>query len=175
MQRYCLVCNRELEKKKDGRKYCGKQGLEGTCAWKVSRLMLKLNSIKERCTNQKHKNYIRYKDTFIDSEWMKNSFSFAYWSLKNGWSKEKTVIDRIDNSKGYSPENCRFVNWIESARNKRNNVTNWQEKTRKCRKCKLTKHFFDFAISRKEVGEIAYECKFCRKLIDKQKYKNKIK
>ena len=31
-------------------------------------------------------------------------------------------IDRIDNNKGYHPDNCRFVDVFTQARNKRNNI-----------------------------------------------------
>ncbi len=102
-------------------------------------------------------------------EWLENSYSFVLWALDNGW-KNELVIDRIDNEKGYSPDNCRFVTITESNRNKRNSVTDWMKRTRKCRVCGLIKHFCDFAVSRKEVGGIAYECKFCRKMIDYGKY-----
>ena len=39
----------------------------------------------------------------------------------NGYSDDLT-IDRIDNEKGYSPENCRWTTEDVQSRNKRNNV-----------------------------------------------------
>ena len=37
----------------------------------------------------------------------------------NGY-KDKFSIDRIDNDKGYTPDNCRWVDQITQANNKRN-------------------------------------------------------
>jgi hypothetical protein len=43
--------------------------------------------------------------------------NFCRWALANGYSKGK-ILDRRDNDKGYSPENCRFVDALESSRNR---------------------------------------------------------
>jgi hypothetical protein len=40
--------------------------------------------------------------------------------MQNGYADELS-IDRIDNNKGYNPNNCRWTNNIIQARNKRNN------------------------------------------------------
>lgn len=45
---------------------------------------------------------------------------FAEWAEANGW-KYGLELDRIDNSTGYSKDNCRFVTRAENLRNKRNN------------------------------------------------------
>ena len=41
--------------------------------------------------------------------------------MKNGYNDDLT-IDRIDNEKGYSPENCRWITNAEQQLNKRNTV-----------------------------------------------------
>lgn len=41
--------------------------------------------------------------------------------LKNGY-QENLTIDRVDNDKDYSPDNCRFITHQEQQNNKRNNV-----------------------------------------------------
>lgn len=45
--------------------------------------------------------------------------NFEKWCLANGW-KQGLQLDRIDNDKGYSPDNCRLVTCKENIRNRRN-------------------------------------------------------
>lgn len=47
--------------------------------------------------------------------------SFYNWSMQNGYCDDLT-IDRIDNEKGYFPENCRWITNAEQQLNKRNTV-----------------------------------------------------
>jgi hypothetical protein len=55
----------------------------------------------------------------VCDEW-KDYFVFKEWALNNGY-KESLTIDRIDNSKGYYPDNCRYVTPTENANNKSTN------------------------------------------------------
>ena len=76
--------------------------------------------MKQRCYYDKHVNYKNYGGRGIDvcSEW-KDSFEVFYnWSIDNGY-KKGLEIDRIDNYKGYSPDNCRYVTREENNNNKR--------------------------------------------------------
>lgn len=50
-------------------------------------------------------------------EWRNDYLKFKEWALSNGF-RENLQIDRIDNSKGYSPENCRWVTPKENTRNR---------------------------------------------------------
>jgi len=56
----------------------------------------------------------------ICAEW-KVYENFEKWAIENGWKKELR-IDRIDNNKGYSPENCRFTTVSGNQRNRRCNL-----------------------------------------------------
>jgi hypothetical protein len=51
----------------------------------------------------------------ICEEWM-NYEGFKEWALNNGYEKGLT-LDRIDNSIGYNPSNCRWVTHKVQARN----------------------------------------------------------
>ena len=64
-----------------------------------------------------------YRDRGITvcEEWRNSPRAFGDWLLAHGWRKG-LQIDRIDNSKGYSPENCRVVTCKENNNNKRNTL-----------------------------------------------------
>lgn len=78
--------------------------------------------IKKRCSNPNYKQYKDYggRGIRVCEEWANDFLSFKEWAISNGYRKGLT-IDRIDNDKGYSPDNCRFVDRIAQGNNKRNN------------------------------------------------------
>jgi hypothetical protein len=84
------------------------------------------DNMKARCYNPKHTSYYLYggRGITICDEWKNNFASFAKWAYKNGYDenapKGKCTIDRVDNNKGYSPDNCKWVTIGQNLNNKRN-------------------------------------------------------
>lgn len=78
--------------------------------------------MRQRCGNPQCKAYQHYgaEGVSVCDEW--NSFAnFRNWSLANGY-REGLSLDRINNEKGYSPDNCRWITWEEQSGNRRNNL-----------------------------------------------------
>lgn len=78
--------------------------------------------MKQRCTNPKHRGYPDYggRGVTVCDEWLHNFQAFYNWAIVNGY-KDGLSIDRIDNDKGYSPDNCRWVPRKVQNINKRTN------------------------------------------------------
>lgn len=78
--------------------------------------------MKNRCNNKNNTNYKTYGAIGIKvcEEWMDNYFNFKEWAVNNGY-QETLTLDRIDVNKGYSPTNCRWVDYKTQGNNKRTN------------------------------------------------------
>lgn len=87
-------------------------GYKGTKIWRT------YHNIKQRCGNTKHPRYNDYGGRSITmcEEWLNDVSSFINWAIENGYN-ESLTIDRIDNNKGYSPDNCRCVSYAIQSTN----------------------------------------------------------
>ncbi len=81
----------------------------------------------QRCSNPKHNSYHRYggRGITVCDQWRYSFQAFYDWAMTAGYDENaprgQCTIDRIDNDKGYSPDNCRWVNMATQSRNKSNN------------------------------------------------------
>ena len=76
-------------------------------------------NMKTRCLNPNDEyKYSRYggRGITICDEWLEYE-PFLKWAMSSGYSDDLT-IDRVDNSKGYSPDNCRWVTMAEQNKNR---------------------------------------------------------
>ena len=76
-------------------------------------------NMKSRCYNSNNKCYHHYGGRGIEvcNEWLNNYPQF----LQDMGEKPKGYeLDRIDNNKGYSKENCRWIDHTTNNRNRRN-------------------------------------------------------
>lgn len=96
----------------DGNKYPGKTKLRAYAIWE---------GIIQRCCNPKCKDYYKYGaiGRGVCDEW-RDSDAFLDWAFSNGYADDLS-LDRIDNTKGYYPDNCRFATRFEQNTNKLNN------------------------------------------------------
>ena len=86
-----------------------------------TRILGILNGMNTRCYNKGHKDYPKYGGNGITvcDEWQGKDGKqrFYEWAMSNGYRDDLT-IDRIDGTKGYSPDNCRWATISEQNRNR---------------------------------------------------------
>lgn len=91
-------------------------GMTKTKLFRVWRGILQRTGVY-RGTDEKHKRDYLDRGITVCDEWLVFE-NFRDWALPHGYS-EGLQIDRIDNDKGYCPNNCRFVSRRENLNNRR--------------------------------------------------------
>ena len=76
--------------------------------------------MKKRCYVPSAHAYDKYggRGITVCDEWKNDFGAFHDWALTHGY-REDLTLDRKDNDKGYSPENCRWATWLLQGNNKR--------------------------------------------------------
>ena len=82
--------------------------------------------LRRRCRSPRQSSYIKKNISW--SEEFDDYMLFREWSMSNGFLVHLS-LDRVDNNKGYSPDNCRWATEVEQAYNKnkkdsKNNTSN---------------------------------------------------
>lgn len=78
-----------------------------------------------RCVNKKDPSYHNYggRGIKVYDEWLNDFDTFADWALSSGYVLDapqgQYTLDRKDNNKDYSPDNCRWVSMSVQQNNKR--------------------------------------------------------
>lgn len=117
---YCLCeCGNKVtfpgkDLRSDNNKSCGclNHGMTGTRPYHI------WGNMKKRCDNPNSPDYPRYGGRGISYTKKWGEFIYFWNDMKDNYSDNLT-LDRIDNDKGYSKENCRWVSKMEQSNNTR--------------------------------------------------------
>lgn len=85
--------------------------------WKNPRIMKIYYGILARCFNENDSAYCFYgaKGISVFQDWLDNPTHFEDWALANGY-EDNLTIDRKNENKDYSPDNCRWITMEENSR-----------------------------------------------------------
>lgn len=104
-----------LHRNSDDRK---KHGMTNHRLYRIHKAMV------QRCHDRKSGGYENYgkRGIKVCREWRSDKTAFFAWAFGNGYSEDLT-IERLNNDKGYCPENCAWVTQKVNSNNRR--TTRW--------------------------------------------------
>lgn len=105
-------------------KHFGSAPKHGGCVGGAPTRLYKIwAGIKRRCYSPTFSPYGAYgaRGIRMDRLWKKSFEAFQSWAISHGY-EDSLQCDRMDNSKGYNPNNCRWVTAKENCANRRISV-----------------------------------------------------
>ena len=101
-------------------KSCGCVNLRITHGLRVNKFYQTWYGMLQRCTNTMRQDYKNYggRGIIVCDEWL-DIKKFIAWAESTHPNIEGYTLDRIDNDKGYSPENCRWADKTMQSVNQR--------------------------------------------------------
>ena len=126
----CQYCGKEWECmtvsiKNKHTKSCGCLGGVTTHGLESNRFYSTWNNMSKRCNNPNSKDFINYggRGITVCADWL-DIRNFVAWCEETYPNIEGLSLDRIDNDKGYSPENCTWSSRTMQNINQRMKITN---------------------------------------------------
>lgn len=119
----CIKCGKLIHNMRISA--CKTQNLTNSCVhislrdfnWYSDRLANIYYNMVRRCNNESDKSYRFYggKGIKVCDVWLDSKKSFNDWAVSSGYD-DTMSIDRVDSSKDYSPDNCRWITPKENSK-----------------------------------------------------------
>lgn len=117
--------HQQMQKKRNAENKRKKEEVRITGRINEDELYICYRGMRNRCEVKSHPSYKNYggRGIKVCEQWSGKDgfFNFKKWAMSNGWAKGLS-LDRLDNDKGYCPDNCRFATRVEQNYHRRSNI-----------------------------------------------------